>query len=75
MPEMDDHVSNYPVSGKTGCPVIISKYSEAQKIKERMKLSIPDQIDNVVAFARCEIIFWLNKEYNADRGVLYRHTF
>ena len=40
MPEMDGHVANYPVAGKTGCPVIISKYSEAEKIKERMKLSI-----------------------------------
>jgi len=41
MPEMDGHVANYPVAGKTGCPVIISKYSEAEKIKERMKLSVP----------------------------------
>ena len=40
MPEMDDHVANYPVSGKTGCPVIISKYSEAEKIKDRIEISI-----------------------------------
>ena len=36
MPKMDGHVANYPVAGKTGCPVIISKYSEAEKIKDRI---------------------------------------
>ena len=40
MPEMDGHVANYPVAGKTGCPVIISKYSEAEKIKDRIEISI-----------------------------------
>ena len=39
MPEMDEHVANYPVSGKTGCPVIISKYSEEEKIKDRIEIS------------------------------------
>ena len=33
LPEMDDHVKNYPEAGKTGCPVTISKYSEAEKVK------------------------------------------
>ena len=33
MPEIDDHVINYPEAGKTGCPVTISKYSEDEKIK------------------------------------------
>ena len=31
MPKRDGHVANHPVAGKTGCPVIISKYSQAQK--------------------------------------------
>ena len=35
---MDGHVANYPVAGKTGCPVIISKYSEEEKIKDRMEI-------------------------------------
>ena len=39
MPEMDGHVANYPVAGKTGCPVIISKYSEEEKIKDRIEIS------------------------------------
>ena len=33
LPEIDDHVINYPEAGKTGCPVTISKYSEDEKIK------------------------------------------
>ena len=33
LPEIDDHVINYPEAGKTGCPVTISKYSEEEKIK------------------------------------------
>ena len=37
MPKMDGHVANYPVAGKTGCPVIISKYPESEKIKVRVK--------------------------------------
>ena len=37
---MDGHVANYPVAGKTGCPVIISKYSEEEKIKDRMEISV-----------------------------------
>ena len=37
---MDGHVDNYPVVGKTGCPVIISKYSESEKIKDRVKVTV-----------------------------------
>ena len=40
MPKMDGHVANYPVVGKTGCPVIISKYSESEKIKDRVKVTV-----------------------------------
>ena len=43
MPKMDGHVANYPVAGKTGCPVIISKYSEAEKIKDRVNFTFWDR--------------------------------
>ena len=33
LPEIDEHVKNYPEAGETGCPVTISKYSEEEKVK------------------------------------------
>ena len=33
LPEIDEHVKNYPEAGATGCPVTISKYSDEEKVK------------------------------------------